>query len=91
MIRLAVILAAVLLPLAAAAAPCPGNPDALGTERGLAVDAASTPRIGRKQFPATLPLHDKELVLTFDDGPWPPPRREFSTHSSTNACSPPSS
>ena len=60
-----------LMPLAALAAPCPGNPDALGTERVLTVDAASTPRVGRKQFPVTLPLADKELVLTFDDGPWP--------------------
>jgi peptidoglycan-N-acetylglucosamine deacetylase len=51
-------------------APCPGNPDALGTERVLAVDATS-PRIGRKQFPDTLPLEPKEVVLTFDDGPWP--------------------
>lgn len=54
-----------------AAAACPGNPNALGTERVLAVDVATTPRIGRKQFPTTLPLADKELVLTFDDGPWP--------------------
>jgi len=62
---------AMLLPLTAVAAPCPGNPQALGTERVLTVDAASTPRVGRKQFPQTLPLADKELVLTFDDGPWP--------------------
>ena len=61
-----------IAPLAAAAAqPCPGNPEALGTERTMTVDAASTPRVGRKQFPQTLPLNDKELVLTFDDGPWP--------------------
>lgn len=60
-----------LIPLAAAAAPCPGNADALGTERVLSVSASSTPRVGRKQFPDTLPLADKELVLTFDDGPWP--------------------
>jgi peptidoglycan/xylan/chitin deacetylase (PgdA/CDA1 family) len=58
-------------PLAAAAEPCPGNPDALGTARVLTVDARTTPRIGRKQFPDTLPLGPKELVLTFDDGPWP--------------------
>jgi peptidoglycan-N-acetylglucosamine deacetylase len=58
-------------PLTAAAAPCPGNADALGTERVIEVDAKSTPRVGRKQFPATLPLRAKELVLTFDDGPWP--------------------
>ena len=60
-----------LAPLVAAAQPCPGNPEALGTERTMTVDAASTPRVGRKQFPQTLPLRDKELVLTFDDGPWP--------------------
>ena len=60
-----------LTPLAATAAPCPGNPDALGTARVMTVDAASTPQVGRKQFPQTLPLADKELVLTFDDGPWP--------------------
>lgn len=64
-------LAAALLPLAAAAQTCTGNPDALGTARTLTVDVKSTPRVGRKQFPATLPLADKELVLTFDDGPWP--------------------
>lgn len=59
------------LPVAAAAQSCPGHPDALGTARVLAVDAATTPRVGRKQFPVTLPLGPKELVLTFDDGPWP--------------------
>jgi peptidoglycan/xylan/chitin deacetylase (PgdA/CDA1 family) len=71
MIRsLAIALTLGLAPLAATAAPCPGHPDALGTERVLTVDTASTPRVGRKQFPATLPLAPKELVLTFDDGPW---------------------
>lgn len=64
-------LAAVLVPVAAAAEPCPGNPQALGTARVIEVDAASLPRIGRKHFAATLPLQPKELVLTFDDGPWP--------------------
>jgi peptidoglycan/xylan/chitin deacetylase (PgdA/CDA1 family) len=58
-------------PVTAVAASCAGNPDALGTARTLEVDARSTPRVGRKQFPSTLPLHAKELVLTFDDGPWP--------------------
>jgi peptidoglycan-N-acetylglucosamine deacetylase len=56
---------------AAVADACPGNADALGTERVLAVDAATTPRVGRKHFPSTLPLAAKEIVLTFDDGPWP--------------------
>jgi peptidoglycan/xylan/chitin deacetylase (PgdA/CDA1 family) len=37
----------------------------------LAVDAATTPRVGRKHFPKTLPLAPKEVVLTFDDGPEP--------------------
>jgi peptidoglycan/xylan/chitin deacetylase (PgdA/CDA1 family) len=68
---LAIVLAAALLPLAAAAQTCPGNPDALGTARTIAVEVKSTPRVGRKHFPTTLPLADKELVLTFDDGPWP--------------------
>lgn len=66
-----IIVAAMLLPLAAWAQPCPRNPQALGTERTIAVDANTTPRVGRKQFPGTLPLRPKELVLTFDDGPWP--------------------
>jgi peptidoglycan-N-acetylglucosamine deacetylase len=35
------------------------------------VDAATMPRVGRKHFPTTLPLMRKEVVLTFDDGPWP--------------------
>jgi peptidoglycan-N-acetylglucosamine deacetylase len=50
---------------------CEGRADALGTARILAVDAATTPRVGRKSFPGTLPLAPHEVVLTFDDGPWP--------------------
>jgi peptidoglycan/xylan/chitin deacetylase (PgdA/CDA1 family) len=56
---------------AQAATSCPGNPDALSTSRVITVTAATTPRVGRKHFPQTLPLADKEVVLTFDDGPWP--------------------
>ena len=70
MLRWSVLLFA-LLPVAAAAQDCAGRTDVLGTSRVLTVDAASTPRVGRKQFPDTLPLEAKELVLTFDDGPWP--------------------
>src|SRR3954471_24840120 len=55
---------------AAPAAECPRK-DALGTSRVLTVDAATFPRVGRKSFPQTLPLEDHEVVLTFDDGPWP--------------------
>ncbi len=72
MIRtIALALAVAIAPLAVAAAPCPGNSPALGTERVIEVDAKTTPRVGRKHFPTTLPLRRKELVLTFDDGPWP--------------------
>ncbi len=53
------------------AAECPRE-GTLGTSRILAVDAATTPRVGLKSFPQTLPLGDHEVVLTFDDGPWPP-------------------
>jgi len=64
------LLAAAVVPARAADA-CPGRPDALGTARVLPVDVTSTPRVGRKHFAVTLPLKAKELVLTFDDGPWP--------------------
>src|SRR6476619_7767227 len=57
--------------VASRAAECPRK-DALGTSRILSVDAAATPRVGLKNFPQTLPLADHEVVLTFDDGPWPP-------------------
>jgi peptidoglycan/xylan/chitin deacetylase (PgdA/CDA1 family) len=58
---------------ATAQTACPGNPDALGTARVLTVSATATPRVGLKQFPTTLALAPKEVVLTFDDGPWPGP------------------
>jgi peptidoglycan-N-acetylglucosamine deacetylase len=72
-IRFLLVLACGLPVAAHAADTCPGHADALGTARVLSVSAATTPRIGRKQFPATLPLAPKEVVLTFDDGPWPGP------------------
>jgi peptidoglycan/xylan/chitin deacetylase (PgdA/CDA1 family) len=50
---------------------CPGHPGALGTSRVLALDPAQYPRVGHMQYPDTLPLNDKEVVLTFDDGPLP--------------------
>src|SRR6187397_1807169 len=71
MTRFVVILIVAVLPAAASAESCPGNPQALGTERVMEVNARVTPRVGRKHFPSTLPLNAKELVLTFDDGPWP--------------------
>jgi peptidoglycan/xylan/chitin deacetylase (PgdA/CDA1 family) len=56
--------------LAASAADCPRK-GTLGISRILRVDAAATPRVGLKNFSQTLPLGDHEVVLTFDDGPWP--------------------
>jgi peptidoglycan/xylan/chitin deacetylase (PgdA/CDA1 family) len=50
---------------------CPGHPGALGTSRVLALDPAQYPRVGHMQYPDSLPLNDKEVVLTFDDGPVP--------------------
>ena len=55
---------------AAQAADCPRK-GTLGTSRVMAVDPAIWPRVGRRDFAQTLPLGDHEVVLTFDDGPWP--------------------
>jgi len=67
---LAVVSVALLaLTATARAAECP-RPGTLGISRVLRVDAATTPQVGLKQFPQTLPLDDHEVVLTFDDGPW---------------------
>jgi peptidoglycan/xylan/chitin deacetylase (PgdA/CDA1 family) len=51
---------------------CRGNRDALGTSRVMAVDPRELPRVGTMQYSGSLPLEDKEVVLTFDDGPLPP-------------------
>ena len=55
---------------AAQAADCPRS-GTLGTSRVLSVDAATAPRVGLKSFPNSLPPRNHEVVLTFDDGPWP--------------------
>jgi peptidoglycan-N-acetylglucosamine deacetylase len=55
----------------ARAQDCPGKPDALGTSRVLTVDPGQYPRVGAMDHAAELPLSDKEVVLTFDDGPVP--------------------
>jgi peptidoglycan/xylan/chitin deacetylase (PgdA/CDA1 family) len=56
---------------AASAADCPGHPDAIGTSRTIVVDPRAYPIIGTMQYGKTLPLQDREVVLTFDDGPLP--------------------
>jgi peptidoglycan/xylan/chitin deacetylase (PgdA/CDA1 family) len=73
--RTLILVALMLGAMAAAKAradDCPGNPNALGTSRVLTVDPREFPRIGTVQYSHSLPLKDKEVVLTFDDGPMPP-------------------
>jgi peptidoglycan/xylan/chitin deacetylase (PgdA/CDA1 family) len=67
---LAALVASVAWTANVAAAECP-RAASLGTSRVLRVDPVTTARVGLKQFPQTLPLGDHEVVLTFDDGPWP--------------------
>jgi len=43
----------------------------LGTSRRIEVGTQGGPAIGFKSYPQSLPLNDHEVVLTFDDGPWP--------------------
>jgi peptidoglycan/xylan/chitin deacetylase (PgdA/CDA1 family) len=56
---------------AAQAADCPGHPDAIGVARTIVVDPREHPRIGSFQYPETLPLRDKEVVISLDDAPRP--------------------
>jgi peptidoglycan/xylan/chitin deacetylase (PgdA/CDA1 family) len=54
--------------------PCPGNPDALGLARTVEVDTTGGTGFvgfGFEQYKAYDFLVQKEVVLTFDDGPWP--------------------
>jgi peptidoglycan-N-acetylglucosamine deacetylase len=54
-----------------AAAPRCDKPDALGVFRTVAIDTAGGPGFGSEQFKAYDFLEPGEVVLTFDDGPWP--------------------
>ncbi|HYV69119.1 MAG TPA: polysaccharide deacetylase family protein [Pseudolabrys sp.] len=54
----------------AAAAKC-DNPNALGVARVVEIDTTGGPGFGFEHFKAYDFLKDKEIVLTFDDGPWP--------------------
>src|SRR5262245_32389446 len=56
----------------AAAGHCPGHPNAIGTSRTIVVDPTEHRKIGTMNYAETLPLVDKEVVLTFDDGPLAP-------------------
>jgi peptidoglycan/xylan/chitin deacetylase (PgdA/CDA1 family) len=61
----------------AAPAPAPGpkvacnnTPDALGVSRVVQIDTTGGPGFGFEHFKQLDFLKDKEVVLTFDDGPW---------------------
>ena len=63
---------------APAAAPAPlqpragcANADALGVSRVVEIDTTGGPGFGFEHFKQLDFLADKEVVLTFDDGPWP--------------------
>ncbi len=62
------------VPAAAAAqparAPC-SNPNALGVGRTVEIDTTGGPGFGFELFKQLDFLRDHEVVLTFDDGPWP--------------------
>jgi peptidoglycan/xylan/chitin deacetylase (PgdA/CDA1 family) len=47
------------------------NPDALGVGRVVEIDTTGGPGFGFEHFKQLDFLTDKEVVLTFDDGPWP--------------------
>jgi peptidoglycan/xylan/chitin deacetylase (PgdA/CDA1 family) len=47
------------------------NPDALGVARTVVIDTTGGPGFGFEHFKQLDFLQDKEVVLTFDDGPWP--------------------
>lgn len=68
-------------PAASAPAPVPAmpvqqkstcaNPNALGVARVVEIDTTGGPGFGFEHFKQFDFLIDKEVVLTFDDGPWP--------------------
>jgi peptidoglycan/xylan/chitin deacetylase (PgdA/CDA1 family) len=60
----------------AAPAPAPAkaacaNPNALGIARVVEIDTTGGPGFGFEHFKQLDFLRDHEVVLTFDDGPWP--------------------
>jgi peptidoglycan/xylan/chitin deacetylase (PgdA/CDA1 family) len=60
---------------ARAPAPTPfaacNNSDALGLSRVIEIDTTGGPAFGTEHFKQYDFLRDKEVALTFDDGPWP--------------------
>jgi peptidoglycan/xylan/chitin deacetylase (PgdA/CDA1 family) len=58
-------------PPAAKAIPACDNPNAIGLSRVVEIDTTGGPAFGTEHFKQYDFLRDKEVVLTFDDGPWP--------------------
>jgi peptidoglycan/xylan/chitin deacetylase (PgdA/CDA1 family) len=54
-----------------ASANCAGQPNALGTSRVVEIDTTGGPGFGFEHFKVHDFLRPGEVVLTFDDGPWP--------------------
>jgi peptidoglycan/xylan/chitin deacetylase (PgdA/CDA1 family) len=54
------------------AVPQCANPQALNTSRTIAAKPSDFPMVGKQQYMETLRLNDREVVLTFDDGPIAP-------------------
>jgi peptidoglycan/xylan/chitin deacetylase (PgdA/CDA1 family) len=59
------------VPAAQPARSACANPDALGVSRTVVIDTTGGPGFGFLQYKQFDFLTDKEIVLTFDDGPWP--------------------
>ena len=57
-------------PAAAVQAKCE-NPNALGVSRVVQIDTTGGPGFGFEHFKAFVFRQDHEVILTFDDGPWP--------------------
>jgi peptidoglycan-N-acetylglucosamine deacetylase len=58
-------------PVVAPTGGCPGNPNALGISRVVEIDTTGGPGFGFEHFKDHDFLRANEIVLTFDDGPWP--------------------
>jgi len=58
-------------PAARAAVPACNNPNALGVTRTVEIDTYGGPGFGFEHFKQHDFLRINEVVLTFDDGPWP--------------------
>src|SRR5450432_4795340 len=58
-------------PVPAPAKAACANPNAIGIARTVEIDTTGGPGFGFEHFKQLDFLRDKEVVLTFDDGPWP--------------------